>query len=306
VRCTYHASAAAGSAAAAVFTCTEAVSAGTSGRQFHCQRIPQPLSLAVPSPVDIPTAAAIAATAAMYVVNADNAITDEAWGKSSIYTWFQCGHSMAGNWKQRPNWNPSKWQPGPAALFQVGSRVRARLGAGWSNGVVSGVNSYKGKFTGVYRVIFNVGTWANMRGPEERQCQANDVSARDPLAVGMEVNPNSQASDTSKSTFQFALTFSKFSGGTSGLPSVADMLTRQGMYYVVCYSVLNMCIILHQDQTLCEFHHKEMLCSSCSCSSRCSWIGCSRCCRLKIQPWPHHRHALRVCLYSRLSRQAQG
>jgi hypothetical protein len=49
-----------------------------------------------------------------------------------------------------------------------------------------------------------------------------------------------------------------------------------------------------------------MLCSSCSCSSRCSWIGCSRCCRLKIQPWPHHRHALRVCLYSRLSRQAQG
>ena len=66
----------------------------------------------------------------------------------------------------------------------------------------------KRQFTGVYSVVFDVGTWANMRGPEERSCQAADVSVR-------------------------VLLPAEDGAGNSG----AGMNTRSGMDGVVCYIV---------------------------------------------------------------------
>ena len=99
---------------------------------------------------------------------------------------------------------------GLAAQFAVGSLVRARTDAGWFVGIVSSLEkNSKGQFSGVYRVFFNVGTWENITAPQELVFKASDVSVHVPLPAAIK----------------------------EGAGSGASLITRSGMYCVVCHIV---------------------------------------------------------------------
>ena len=67
-------------------------------------------------------------------------------------------------------------QSGPAPRFKIADCVRARVGDNLHYGFVRSVMFTKGKFSG-YRVLFAEGTWPDMRGIEELPFTPCDVFA---------------------------------------------------------------------------------------------------------------------------------
>jgi hypothetical protein len=96
---------------------------------------------------------------------------------------------------------PSKASTAAVAQFSVGSCVRARMDAGWFAGIVSSVEkNSKGQFSGVYKVIFNVGTWENITTPQELVFKASDVSVRVPVPAAIKDGAGSGAGLITRST----------------------------------------------------------------------------------------------------------
>jgi hypothetical protein len=95
----------------------------------------------------------------------------------------------------------SKASTAAVAQFSVGSCVRARTDAGWFGGIVSSVEkNSKGQFSGVYKVIFNVGTWENITVPQELVFKASDVSVRVPVPAAIKDGAGSGAGLITRST----------------------------------------------------------------------------------------------------------